>query len=163
MNSNMEMSNLFHTILFAYQKSVKDILGTGEACLIHPILEKILFVTHKQNETLIEEEPEKYLELFLENLLKNGTVKWVNITEASDGQYVFHVEGCKFSKDIHQFLNTKDTTCPLALVVMAFLELYAGEKVRPTDSTYSQTGTKTVIEFLSNPKKEKTALPPVQH
>jgi hypothetical protein len=150
----------FHTVLFAYQKSVKDILGTGEASLIHPILDKINMATEEQRRMLDEgEDFDKVLENFLENLLKNGIVKWVNIDETEDGKYIFHVEGCSFSKDIHKFLNTKDTTCPFALAVMAFLQSSSGKKIRPTDSEYTKTGTKTVIEFL--PQKQKVKVPAV--
>lgn len=151
------MCSFFHTVLFAYQKSVKDILGSGEACLIHPILDKINMVTEKQNYALIEDENvDKLLENFLENLLKNGAAKWVNIDETEDGKYVFHVEGCSFANNIHDFLDTKDTTCPFALAVMAFLQLSTGKKVCPNDSEYTKTGTKTLIEFLPQQRKKLT-------
>jgi hypothetical protein len=163
MDNCVDMSNFFHTILFAYQKSAKDILGTGEAVLIHPIFERILCVSYKQNKELIEAEPAKYLETFMENLLKEGIVKWLQITEDGDEKYTFHVEGCKFSKDIHHFLDTKDTTCPFALMVMAFLQVTMGKKIIPADSEYTKTGTKTPIKFLPNPKTEKKALNPIKH
>jgi hypothetical protein len=151
-NQNLiDMSGFFHTILFAYQKSVKDILGTGEASLIHPILDKIILVNSKQSNMTMD--------IFLEELMKRGAVKWVEFEEAEDGKYLFEVKGCRFSKHIHEFLNTKDTTCPLALAVMAFLQSSTGKKVRPTDSEYTKTGTKTIIEFLAPTKKELTTAP----
>lgn len=151
----VDVNSFFHTILFAYQKSVKDLLGSGEATLIQPILDKIITVTTKQNVDLLEEKhPDKILENFLEKLLKKGMVKWVEFEEVEDGKYLFHVEGCQFSKHIHGFLNTKDTTCPLALAVMAFLQVSTGKKVLPTESEYTKTGTKTLIEFLEPTKTE---------
>ena len=163
MDNCVDMSNFFHTMLFAYQKSVKDILGTGEAVLIHPIFEKILCVSYKQNRDLIEADPAKYLETFMENLLKKGIVKGVRVTEDGDEKYTFHVEGCTFSKDIHPFLKTKDTTCPIALMVMAFLQVAMGKKIIPADSEYSKAGTKTPIRFLPNPINEKKTLSKIQH
>lgn len=155
-----DVCSFFHTILFAYQKTVKEILGSGEAVLIHPILDKIILVTNKQNLGLLKEENfDKILENFLEELLKNGAVKWVELEEVEDEKYMFHVKGCRFSKHIHEFLNTKDTTCPFALAVMAFLQLSTGRKIRPTDSEYSKTGTKTVIEFLAPTEKELVMTP----
>jgi hypothetical protein len=134
---------------------VKDILGSGEAALIHPILDKISLVNNKQNLSSVENENfDKIITSFLEELLKKGTVKWVELEEREDGKYLFHVEGCKYSKHIHGLLNTKDTTCPLALAVMAFLQSSTGKKVRPTESEYTKAGTKTIIEFLSPTKKE---------
>jgi hypothetical protein len=156
-NRPVDMCSFFHTVLFAYQKSVKDILGTGEASLIHPILDNINMVVHKENPNLVDEESSgKILENLLENLLKNGAAKWVDIDEIEDGKYLFHVEDCRFSKHIHEFLNTKDTTCPFALAAMAFIQLATGKKVRPTESEYTKTGTKTIIEFLpqQQPKKK---------
>jgi hypothetical protein len=152
------MCSFFHTVLFAYQKSLKEILGSGEATFIHPILKKIILVIKKQNRDLLEEENiDKFLENFLEELLKKGTVKWIDFEEVEDGKYLFHVEGCQFAKHIHDFLNTKDTTCPLALAVMAFLQVSTGKKVLPTESEYTHTGTKTLIEFFEPTKTELTA------
>jgi hypothetical protein len=148
------MCKFFHTVLFAYQKSLKDILGSGEAAFVHPILEYINLVTEKENRSLIEnEDASKILGNFLEDLLKKGAVKWVNMDETDDGAYVFTVEGCSFSHVIHEFLDTTDTTCPFGLAVMAYLQLSTGKKVRPTYSEYTKTGTKTVIEFLPQKKK----------
>ena len=153
---SVDMCSFFHTILFAYQKSVKDLLGSGEATLIHPILDKIITVFTKQNIDLLGEgHPDKILENFLEELLKKGMAKWVEFEEVEDGKHLFRVEGCRLSKHIHGFLNTKDTTCPLALAVMAFLQASTGKKVLPTGSEYTKTGTKTIIEFLAPPTEEE--------
>jgi hypothetical protein len=154
------MCDFFHTILFAYQKSVKDVLGSGEASIMHPIFDKIIAVTDKHSFDLSKEENhEKILESFVENLLKQGAVKWVDLEEVEDEKYVFHVEGCRFSTHIHKFLDTQDTTCPFALAVMALLQAVTGKKVLPTESEYTKTGTKTLIEFLTPTKKELTITP----
>lgn len=154
-NSSTDMCDFFHTLLFAYQKTVKDILGPGEAAVIHPILEIIVTVINKHNLGLPEEEDhDKLLEDFLEEILKKGTAKWVELKACGNEKYLFYVEGCKFAKHVHSFVNTEDTTCPLALAVMAFLQGSTGKKIFPTDSKYTKTGTKTVIEFLSSNKKE---------
>lgn len=159
--TSVDMCNFFHTILFAYQKSVKDILGSGEAVLIHPILDKIILVITKQNLSVAKEETfDKTLENFLEEILKKGAVKWVGFEEIEDKKYLFSVKGCSYSKHIHELLNTKDTTCPLALAVMAFLQSSTGKKVRPTESEYTKTGTKTIIEFLA-PTEKKLATTPL--
>lgn len=145
----VDIPTFFHTILFAYSKTLKEILGSGEAALIHPILEKIILVQNKKNLNLIQgENIDEVLANFLEELLKKGTMGWVGIEEAGDEKFLFKVEGCKFAKYTHEFLDTKDTTCPFALVVMAILQSQLGKKVRPTDSEFSATGTKTLIEFL---------------
>ena len=159
--NSADMCSFFHTILFAYQKSVKDVLGSGEAVLIHPILDKIVLVTTKQNLSAAKGETfDEILENFLEDILKKGIVKWVGFEEIEDEKYLFSVKGCSYSKHIHELLNTKDTTCPLALAVMAFLQSSTGKKVRPTDSEYTKTGTKTIIEFLA-PTKKKLATTPL--
>jgi hypothetical protein len=160
-NGSADMCDFFHALLFAYQKSMKEILGPGEAAFIHPILEKIVSIANPQNLGLVEEgNPDQLLEDFLEELLKEGTAKWVELKDLGDNKYLFRVEGCRFSKHIHGFADTEDTTCPLALAVMAYLQVSTGKKVRPTDSQYNKTGTKTVIEFLPKPKK-KLAVPSV--
>ena len=157
----IDMSDFFHTILFAYQKTLKDILGSGEATLIHPILDKINLAVNKTDFNLIQgENLDEILENFLEELLKKGAVKWVGVKEVGDEKYLFHVEGCKFANYTHEYLNTTDTTCPFALVVMTILQSVTGKKVLPADSEYTATGTKTLIEFLT-PTKKEIALAPV--
>ncbi|MCW4014898.1 MAG: hypothetical protein NWF06_00855 [Candidatus Bathyarchaeota archaeon] len=158
-SGSADMCDFFHSLLFAYQKSVKEILGPGEAAFMPPILEKIILVTNKQNLGLPEEQnPEELLEDFLEELLKKGTAKWVELKEVGEENYLFRVEGCRFSKHIHGFADTEDTTCPLALAVMAYLQVSTGKKVRPTDSKYTKTGTRTLIEFLPQQKKKIAAV-----
>ena len=150
------MGELFHSVLFAYQKTVKDILGSGEAALLHPVLDKINLATYKHSPSLLEEEYiDKILENFLEDILKSGAVKWIDIEEIENGKFILHIKGCIYSKGIHEFLNTKDTTCPLALTIMAFIQAATGRKVRPTDSEYTSNGTNTLIEFLAPTKEEK--------
>jgi SHS2 domain-containing protein len=153
----IDISTFFHTILFAYQKTLKDILGSGEAALLHPILDRINLVENKKNLNFIQgKDLDEILENFLEELLKEGTVAWVGVEEVENEKFLFQVEGCKFASHTHDFLNTKDTTCLFALVVMAILQSVTGKKVRPTDSEFTATGTKTLIEFLSPSKKEMT-------
>lgn len=148
-DQSIDIPTFFHTILFAYSKTLKEILGSGEAALIHPILDKIVLVQNKKNLNLIQgENTEEVLANFLEELLKKGTMGWVGIEDVGKEKFLFKVEGCKFAKYTHDFLDTKDTTCPFALVVMAILQSQMGKKVRPTDSEFTPTGTTTLIEFL---------------
>ena len=145
----IDVSAFFHTILFAYAKTLKDILGSGEAALIHPILDRIMLVQNKKHLNMFQgESVDEVLANFLEELLKNGTMGWVGVEAVGDEKFLFKVEGCKFAKYTHEFLDTKDATCPFALVVMAILQSQTGKKVRPTDSEFTPTGTKTLIEFL---------------
>lgn len=145
----IDVSAFFHTILFAYAKTLKDILGSGEAALIHPILDRIMLVQNKKHLNMFQgESVDEVLAKFLEELLKNGTMGWVGVEAVGDEKILFKFEGCKFAKYTHEFLDTKDATCPFALVVMAILKSQTGKKVRPTDSEFTPTGTKTSIEFL---------------
>jgi hypothetical protein len=40
----------FHAILFAYQKKLSEVLGSGEAIFVHPVLETISNIDRKNGQ-----------------------------------------------------------------------------------------------------------------
>ena len=43
---------LLHTILFAYQKKLKEVLGSGEAIFVHPVLETLNRIDSDMNKPI---------------------------------------------------------------------------------------------------------------
>jgi hypothetical protein len=50
----MDLATLFHSLLFAYQKSVKELLGSGSAIFVHPMIETLNNVERKRGLNLLK-------------------------------------------------------------------------------------------------------------
>lgn len=144
--TSLDVPALFHAILFAYQKSLKNILGSGEAIFVQPVLETLdkldkekgLHVTRGKNADAV-------LENFALDLVATQTIKKASFEKKNPRGYNFCVEGCVFAGHIHHLLNPKDVVCPLALVAMAVYQSSTGERVKVTESEFTAEGSKTLI------------------
>ena len=137
----------FHTVLFAYQKKMKEILGEGEAVFIHPILDTINLLRQYEGLELIEgKHLEEVFSNFSKKLVKTGAIDSARFEPIHDEKFIFHIEGCTFAKHSHSLLNPKDAVCPFALVAMSIFESVTGKRVKVTDTQFNSEGGKTVIE-----------------
>jgi hypothetical protein len=138
-----------HGILFAYQKAMKDILGTGGAIFVHPVLDIIKVINERSGVNLIEGEN---IDEVFENLSRTmetaGLVKEFRFEKIAPNKYVLHVDGCVWAPHIHKELKPEGVTCSYALMSMAIFEKVLGGKVKVADSEYLENGTKTRIELL---------------
>lgn len=131
------------------QKAVKDILKSGSAISVHPVLETIRRVNEKRGVNLIEgENLDEVFQNLSRKILKTELVKEFRFERIGLERYVLHVDGCVWACHIHEELKPKDVTCPYALVAMSIFEGVANKRVKVTDSEYTETGTKTKIEPL---------------
>jgi hypothetical protein len=142
-----DIGTLLHAILFAYQKAVKDILGTGAAIFVHPVLDTIKRIKERAGVNLIKG---RNINEVFENLSRimptMGIVRGFRFEKMATERYVLHVDGCVWAPHIHEELKPKDVTCPFALIAMAIFEETLKKKVKVTDSEYHKDGTETVIE-----------------
>ena len=53
-SNTLDIPTFFHTILFAYQKKLKDILGPGGAIFVHPVLDTISLIEKEKGLNLIK-------------------------------------------------------------------------------------------------------------
>lgn len=145
----LDIGTLLHGILFAYQKAVKDILGTGAAVFVHPILSIIKRINKRTGVNLIKG---RNIDEVFENLSKVMTttrlMKEFRFEKVSPNTYILHVDGCVWAPHIHKELNPKGVTCPYALISMSIFEEVLKCKVQIADSEYHENGTKTRIESL---------------
>jgi hypothetical protein len=143
------ISALFHTILFAYQKSLRDILGSGQAIFVHPVIETLRKINEERQVNLIEG---KNIEEAFENLSKllvqSGTVKVARFEKLGTNKYKYYIDGCILARPVHKLLNPEDVTCPPAILAMSIFEEVTGRKVKFAESKYSVEGTETIIEPL---------------
>lgn len=147
--TELDVGTLFHCILFAYQKALKDILGTGSAVFVHPVLKTVTRISEKQGINLIEGET---IDEVFDNLSKliEGTkiIGEFRFERLAPEKYVLHIDGCVWAPHIHEELKPKDVTCPFALLAMSIFEKILNGKVKVADSEYFKTGTRTRIELL---------------
>jgi len=147
--SQEDVGTLLHGILFAYQKSVRDILGTGSAVFVHPVLSIIKRINRRAGVNLIKG---RNIDEVFENLSKlmqtTGFMKEFRFEKLSPERYILHVDRCVWAPHIHNELKPKDVTCPYALMAMSIFEEVLKSKVKVADSEYHENGTKTTIEPL---------------
>lgn len=145
----LDVGTLLHGILFAYQKTTKDTLGTGAAIFVHPVLNIIKEISRKSGVNLIKG---NNIDEVFENLSKvmptTGLVKGFLFEKLSPNTYILHVDECVWAPHIHSELKPKDVTCPYALVAMSIFEEVSKCKVKVADSEYTENGCRTRIEPL---------------
>jgi hypothetical protein len=157
----LNIGTLFHCLLFAQQKAIRDALGSGSEAFVQPMLEILAKVAMEGDVKIFEfENVEEAVASFSKMLVDSGIVKNVNFRKTGQNRYLLKVEGCAWAKHIHKELEPKDVTCPFALIVMAMHRKYSREKVEETDSKYLADGTETEIRplfsnvhVLSEPRK----------
>ena len=136
-------------MLFAYQKSTRDILGSGENVLLHPILNTIELAHNKQGIDIIKGETlDEVFDNFAKELEKTGFVQSARFEKIAPEKYMFYLDGCSFANGIHDLLKPKDVTCPYALMAKAIFQKVTDKKAYPTDSKFTKLGHETIIEPL---------------
>jgi len=143
----IDLPTFFHTILFAYQKRLKDILGSGEAIFVHPVLETISLIEKEGELNLLKGETlDEIYENFSKQLVESKVVEKAWFEKLGPERHVFHVEGCAFAEFSHGLLKPRDVVCPFALIAMSMFQSVTGKKVKVADSEFTSDGTKTLIE-----------------
>jgi len=145
----LDIPTFFHSILFSYQKKLKEILGSGEAVFVHPVLDTFNIIESEQGLHLIDGETvDDVLKNFQDQLTETGLVKKVKFEKIGSEKFLFSVDGCAFSNPCHKLLEPKDVTCTYALIAMALFQSVTGKKVKPAMSEFTSDGAKTIIEAL---------------
>jgi hypothetical protein len=131
---------LLHTILFAYQKSNRDILGSGAAVFVDPILDTMNKLYDKLGITLTEGNVDKAMKDYATLLMTSRLVGKAAIEKLPREGYTLRIEGCAFNPNgaVHELLKPKDVTCPWAMIAMATYSKCADKKIAITDSTFEK-------------------------
>lgn len=144
-----EAAVLLHSILFAYQKSVRDILRTGDAIFVDPVLDTVNKLHRKMGVTLSEgRNVDEVMENYAKRLMMLGLVKKSTIKKQSEEEYTLKIEGCALNHDgkVHELLKPKDVTCPWAITAQAIYSKSTGKNIAVTDSTFKKDLSVTEIK-----------------
>jgi hypothetical protein len=143
----------FHALLFAYQKKLVEVLGSGEAIFVHPVLDTISKIDKEKGlSTIRGNSIDEVLSNFAKDLLASQVVQkaWF---EKKGESYIFQIEGCSFATHTHDLLKPKDVVCPLALVAMSVYQSKTGKKVQLTQTEFTSDGARTLITAKNPPRK----------
>jgi len=139
-----------HAVFFAYQKTLKNLLNSGSAIFVDPIINLLLKIEDEERLKLVNSETlEEALQNFGNFLVKAKVIKACNIEKMNEDKYVFTVEDCVWAGHIHRTIQPKDVVCPFGLVAMALYKRYTGGTVNDKESTYYANGSETVLEPAS--------------
>jgi len=146
-----EVANLLHSLLMAHLVTLRDILGSGRAIFVCPILDNF---TKISKATAVHVAKSQSLDTALENLSKtikaSGLVEDFQYEKLGAQEYIVPVEGCIWAPETHKKLNTKDLTCPFALTTRSIVQAHSGKKVENADSEYREKGTKTRVKTMKS-------------
>ena len=135
-----------HELLFAYQKTMKDILGPGATVFLQPTLNIINKINKQAKNSLSENKNiNEVFDALAKSFLNSEIVKEFRFEQITSAKYVLHIRGCVWAPHIHENLKPKELTCPFALIAMAVYEKVTKTKVNPADSEYFKDGSRTEI------------------
>lgn len=144
-----DVSALFHTVLFAYQKALRDAIGENATAVITwrtiPIIDGIL--GNASPELAGADDTDEALQRYADLLMASELVRKVSVERDGD-RYLLDIDGCAFAEEVHPMLSPRDVTCPWAIVAMAIAQKTGKRSVRMNLSDFGPTGAKTTIEFL---------------
>lgn len=143
----LDVSALFHTMLFAHQKRQDEYLGSGALLLVRPILQTIDHIHKDADINLLEgNNVEEVLDNFAKMIVETEVVEKAGVQKIREDKYVFKIDGCQYAEHVHHLLDPKDVTCPFALIAMTLYQKSTGEIVKLNYSKLDEEGAETVIE-----------------
>jgi hypothetical protein len=151
LNSNvLDISTVYHNLLFSYQRSLKTYLGSRAGVYVHPTIDHLLRMEEQGGLKLVNSETlEEALKAFADYLVKGGMVGACSVESIGEDRYVFRVEKCIFAPKVHSQVNVEDVTCPYGLVAMALYKKFKGQIANERESEYHANGTETILEPAS--------------
>lgn len=147
--SESDLGALFHTVLFAYQKTLRQTFGDTPSLMLTkftiPIIEKIL--DKASPELLKANDVDVALQEFADLIVASGFVRSAKITEDGEKR-VLDLDECIFADHVHSMLNIdSDVTCPWAIIAISLARKFNSRDVKVALSKITSSGSKTSIEF----------------
>jgi hypothetical protein len=128
------------------KKKLKEVLGSGEAIFIHPVLETLNKIdSEKKLNSIRGETLDEVLDNFGRDVVASNFFKKAWFEKTGPKSYKFHIEGCAFAEQVHHLLEPKDCPCPMVFVAMAIYSKKTGKKVKLTESEFTADGAITLI------------------
>jgi hypothetical protein len=145
----LDVATLFHSMLVAYQIALENILGTGRAVFVGPILENFVKINEATGVHMVARQSlDAALQKLCETIKASGLVKDFRLEKLGVRKYIAHVDGCIWAPEIHKNLGPKDLTCPFALMSKSLVQAHSGNRIKCVVSECHEKGTRTRIETM---------------
>ena len=147
-SSVLDIGALYHDLLFSYQRAQR--LYHGQRGSNYVLQSTLNFLSRIEEQGRIDisnsQNFEEAISKFADFLKKGKIIKSFTLDQLDQDQYTIRVEGCIFAGKVHKMVNTKDVTCPYAMVAMSLFNKFKGKPAIERESTYFEDGTQTIIE-----------------
>ena len=145
----LDIGTIMHNLFFSYQKSLRNVLGTGSEVFVDPTLNLLLNIEEEDRLKLVSSKTlEEALKNFGDFLVKSKVVHSCDVEKTGEEKYAFKINECVWAGHIHKTIEPKDVVCPWGLVAMALYKKFTGNTVNERESTYYSNGSETVLEPL---------------
>jgi hypothetical protein len=130
----LEIGTLYHSLLFSYQRGLRQHLGSRAGMYVHPAIEQLLGMEEQGGLKLDKDKTfEQAMSTFTDFLIKGGIVRNCHLEKIDDDNYIFRIEGCIWAGKVHtRQVSLEDVTCPYAVVAMALYKKYKGQAANET-------------------------------
>src|SRR4030066_1226459 len=145
----MDIGTIFHNLFFSYQKSLKNVLGTGSEIFVDPTI-NLLMNSEDEDRLKLVSSPtlEEALKNFGDFLVKSRVIQSYDIKKTDEEKYAFKINDCVWAGHIHKTIQPKDVVCPFGLVAMALYKKFTGNTLNERESNYYSNGSETTLEPL---------------
>ncbi len=145
--SLIEVGTVYHSLLFSYQRGLKQHMGSNSNLYIHPAISHLLEMDEQGGLKLDKSKTfEEAVSAFIGFLERSKMVKKCTLDKIDENSYTFKVEGCIWAGKVHtRQTSLNDVTCPYALLTMALYKKYKGFISKENESEYFYNGTETTL------------------
>jgi len=148
-NRSLEALNLFYSLLVSYELALKEILGSGQAVFVQPVLTNFVKLGELTGVDLLQTESfEETLQNLSEVLESAGLLRRLHFEKLNENKYVICVDRCHWAPQLHKKLDPRGFVCPYALMTMSIFQLKTRERVRFLNSKFLDDGSRTIIKVV---------------
>jgi hypothetical protein len=148
-NKRFDALTLFHSMLVSYQLALKEILGSGQAIFVHPVITNFAKINEAVGVKLAQTKSVEETLQDLSNIFKSaGLLRQFDFKKLGEQKYLVHVDGCAWASKVHKKLVPQGLPCPYALMAMSIFQTKTGGKIKFATSEFFENGCKTHIEMV---------------
>ncbi len=150
---------LIHSVLFAYQKSHGRMVGSGSRAVLQLAMEflPLLLKEFKFPELNRGKSVEDNISSYITMVRETGYFEDAVLSQSGENGYTFESKNCKFASTGHKIF-TSGHICPFAILAASVLYLKTGENISMSESEFTKTGSRTVINVHKKASDNLSAL-----
>jgi len=148
-NKRFDALALLHSMLTAYQLALMEILGSGQAVFVQPVLTNFAKINEMSGVKFAQTEDIDETFQNLSDIFKSARLlQGFHLEKLSEKKYMVHVDGCVWASHLHKKLASQGFPCVYALMAMSIFQTKTVGKVKIVTSEFLEDGSKTLIEVI---------------